>query len=94
MILAIVDARGRTAALLHGAGLAAATMAGVVAAGAALGVDALVSGHGHGVGHAGHGPAEHGLGAWISAVVAGLLLHIVLHDMPRPFSSGDAHGRE
>jgi hypothetical protein len=91
MILAIADARGKTAALLHGAGLAVATAAGVLAASAALGLEGLSA--------AGHGPEPHAHGgagvpgAWISAVVAGLLLHIVLHDMPRPFSSGDAKSR-
>lgn len=66
MILAVLALRGRKSAVIRAGGLAAATMAGVVVAGAAVE----------------NGPKD--VSPWISAVVAGLLLHIVAHDVPWP----------
>lgn len=65
MILAVATVRGRASAIVHAGVLAAATVAGVVAA--AIAVRS---------GHEGESP-------WISAAVAGLLVHIVIHDLPR-----------
>jgi hypothetical protein len=70
MLLAVESAWGRRSALAHGAGLAAATMAGVATAG--IVIDHLGR-HGDDV-----------LSPWVSAVVAGLLLHIVAHERPAP----------
>jgi hypothetical protein len=74
MILAIAALRGRRAAMLRAAGLAAATMSGVVVASVA------VSG------------GSESSAPWISAVVGGLLLHIVAHDVPRPRKPGPGPG--
>jgi hypothetical protein len=62
MILAVDAENGRRSAVRHAAGLALATVAGVVTAGALI-----------------HG-ARRELSPWVSAVVAGLLLHIVTHE--------------
>lgn len=67
MILAIVALRGRRAGFVRGALLALSTMAGVVVAGA------VVAG--------GAGKTE-AVSPWISAFVAGILLHVVAHEMP------------
>ena len=68
MVLAFVGLRGRRSAIVRAAGLAAVTMGGVLVAGLALG--------GSG------GPKD--VSPWISAVVAGLLLHLVLPSLPFP----------
>jgi zinc transporter ZupT len=65
MVLAFVSLRGRGSALFRAAGLAAATMAGVVAAAAAPE----------------RGPKD--VSPWVSALVAGLLLHLVAPSIPR-----------
>jgi hypothetical protein len=85
MLLAVKTALGEKTAVVRGIGLAVSTMAGVVVAGLALAADPHA--HAHGA-HGAHGQESH-LAAWISAVVAGLLVHIVVHDFPR-VSSGDA----
>jgi hypothetical protein len=65
MVLAFVSLRGRGSAMFRAAGLAAATMAGVVAAELALD----------------RGPKD--VSPWVSALVAGLLLHLVAPSIPR-----------
>jgi hypothetical protein len=65
MVLAFVSLRGRGSALFRAAGLAVATMAGVVAAELALD----------------QGPKD--VSPWVSALVAGLLLHLVAPSIPR-----------
>lgn len=68
MVLAIIALRGRRSAFFRSVILAVSTMAGVVVAGT------LVA--------AGRTGGEADVSPWISAFVAGLLLHIVAHDLP------------
>jgi zinc transporter ZupT len=71
MVLAFVSLRGRSSALFRAAGLAVATMAGVVAAELALD----------------QGPKD--VSPWVSALVAGLLLHLVAPSIPRRAKSAE-----
>lgn len=71
MVLAFVSLRGRGSALFRAAGLAVATMAGVVAAELALD----------------QGPKD--VSPWVSALVAGLLLHLVAPSIPRRAKSAE-----
>lgn len=64
MIYAVRDLRGPRSALVRGAGLLVATLAGIVAV-SLLGAS-----------------SEEPL-PWVSALVAGLLLHVVSHEVPR-----------
>jgi hypothetical protein len=68
MVLAIIALRGRRAAFFRSVILALSTMAGVVVAGTLVAT--------------GRSGAEADVSPWISAFVAGLLLHIVAHDLP------------
>lgn len=68
MVLALVAARGRRSAFVRSVILALSTMAGVVVAATMVA--------------AGRTGGTADVSPWISAFVAGLLLHIVAHDLP------------